>query len=79
MDALISQRITAALVPETLELSVLDAASHKYHVRVVSQAFDGKGLLQRHKLVNACVKEELLDGRIHALTIDAVAPSEVKK
>ena len=75
-ETLIRERIVAALAPTSLQVTVVDAASQKYHVRVVSEQFTGKSLVQRHKLVNATVKQELLSESIHALQIDAVAPGE---
>jgi len=41
----------------------------------VSAAFEGKTLMQRHRLVNAALAEEL-KGPIHALTMDVKTPAE---
>jgi len=41
----------------------------------VSQAFRGKGRLERHRMVNATLMSEL-QGGVHALAIQAVAPEE---
>ena len=47
------------------------------HVRVVieSDAFRGKSLLQRHRMVNDLLKGEIAAG-LHALAIEARAPGE---
>ncbi|MEB3298969.1 MAG: BolA family protein [Candidatus Sericytochromatia bacterium] len=42
---------------------------------IVSDAFDGIGLLDRHRMVQAALKEPMDDGRIHALEIRAEARS----
>ena len=41
----------------------------------MSQAFAGKSRLERHRLVNAALAEELAGG-VHALAIVARAPEE---
>ncbi|MFO1147041.1 MAG: BolA family protein [Alsobacter sp.] len=82
----IEAKLTAALSPT--RLSVLDD-SEKHHghggwreggethfsVEVVSEAFRGKGRVERHRIVNALLAEELA-GRVHALAISAKAPGE---
>jgi stress-induced morphogen len=79
MDQLVKERIEAAMTPTHLEVNVLDAASGKFGVVVVSNVFDGKALLARHRAVNELFKEELQSGTIHALTIVAKTPVEFTK
>jgi BolA protein len=78
MEAVIEERIKAALNPEALAVACTDASSGKYAVTVVSAAFVGKGLLQRHRAVNAAVQmsDEETAAKIHALEINAKAPGE---
>ncbi len=40
-----------------------------FQVTVVSDAFNGKSLIQQHKLVNAALAGPLADGTIHELRI----------
>lgn len=40
-----------------------------FRVRIVSAAFEGKTRVQRHRMVNEALKEELA-GPVHALSID---------
>uniref|UniRef100_A0A0D9XBU5 Fe-S metabolism associated domain-containing protein n=1 Tax=Leersia perrieri TaxID=77586 RepID=A0A0D9XBU5_9ORYZ len=47
-----------------------------FNVRVVSEAFQGKSLLKRHRAVYDLLQDELKSG-LHALSIDAKTPSEV--
>lgn len=51
-----------------------DAESH-YKVIAVSEQFSGKSLLQRHRLINAALASELVDG-IHALALHTLTPEE---
>lgn len=46
-----------------------------FRVRVVSEAFRGKGLVERHRMVYALLADEMR-GAIHALAITALAPGE---
>ncbi len=82
--ALIEQRLRAALMPESLNI-IDDSVAHYGHagardgghfsVQIVSPAFIGKTLLQRHRLVNAALAD-LLRQDIHALSITARTPDE---
>ena len=60
------------------ELSV-DGAEAKYEIRIISDEFDGKSVIQRHKLVYALLNNYIKTGEIHALTIKAMTVSESKK
>jgi len=81
----IRERLEAAFAPQ--ELLVEDeshlhaghagAATGRGHfrVRIVAAAFEGLGLLARHRAVYAAVGE-MMQTDIHALAISARAPSE---
>ena len=46
-----------------------------FSVKLVSRAFQGKSRIERHRMVNAALAEDLAT-RVHALTITAKAPGE---
>ena len=82
----ITRKLTEAFAPQ--ELRVIDEShQHQGHggwreggethfrVNIVSEAFSGKSRLERHRLVNAALAQELAD-RVHALAIAAKAPGE---
>jgi len=81
----IREKLTKAFAPQALEV-VNDSDRHAGHagspgtgeshftVKVVSAAFSGKSRLERHRMVNEALSEEL--GKIHALAITALAPDE---
>lgn len=86
IKASITRKLTQALAP--IALDVIDEshrhAGHGHHhpageshfrVEVVSAAFEGKSRLERHRLVNALLAEELA-GRVHALAVSARTPQE---
>ncbi|CAM5762367.1 BolA family protein [Bosea minatitlanensis] len=82
----ITLKLNAAFAPQRLQ--VIDE-SHQHHghggwreggethfrVNIVSEAFRGKTRLERHRLVNAALADELAE-RVHALAIAARAPEE---
>jgi len=81
-EQIIRQRIEQALQPQSLEL-IDDSHLHAGHgatgghytVRIVSNAFAGKNLVQRHRLVYEAVGD-LMASEIHALSIDASTTAE---
>ena len=86
MTERITRKLEAAFTPQRLR--VIDE-SHQHHghggwreggethfrVDIVSDAFLGKSRLERHRLVNGVLAEELAE-RVHALAIAAKAPGE---
>jgi BolA protein len=82
----IRDKLTEAFAPEALEI-VNDSHRHAGHagspgtgtshftIKVVSAAFAGKSRLERHRMVNDVLAQELA-GKIHALAIQALAPEE---
>ena len=85
----IREKLTQAFAPVALDVSN-DSHLHAGHasspgtgeshfsIKVVSAAFDGKSRLERHRMVNDVLAEEL-SGRIHALSISALSPEEGAK
>ena len=85
--AAIETKLTAGLSPSRLEITDdshrhaghaghhHDGESH-FHVEIVAAAFAGKSRVERHRMVNALLAEELA-GRVHALSLSTLAPAEV--
>ncbi|MBB4659357.1 BolA family protein [Parvularcula dongshanensis] len=86
--ATIETKLDAAFRP--LELQIVDQShlhaghaaapeggeSH-FRVRVVSELFEGVSRIERQRKVNAALRDELA-GPVHALSIEALAPSEAR-
>ena len=83
---LITKKLTEAFAPQSLK--VLDEshqheghAGHRpggqthFRVYIVSNAFKGKTRIERHRMINAKLSDELA-GSVHALAIHATAPGE---
>jgi len=50
-----------------------------FKMKVVSDKFEGLSLVERHRTIYDILEEEMAPGGIHAITIDARTPSEVKR
>ncbi len=88
--ASITQKLADALAPVSLE--VIDESRHHaghrhdddkrhgdeshFRVEVVSAAFEGKSRVERHRMVNALLAQEIAQG-LHALAIGAKTPGEL--
>ena len=82
----ITKKLQQAFAPEALEV-VNDSHRHTGHasspgtgeshfsIKVVSRSFAGKTRLERQRMVNEVLAEELR-GKVHALAITAIAPEE---
>jgi BolA protein len=82
MQQTITDKITAALAPEHLEVineshmhNVPEGAESHFKVVVVSDAFSGKPLLARHRRINELLADELANG-IHALALHTMTMQE---
>jgi BolA family transcriptional regulator, general stress-responsive regulator len=83
---IITEKLTSAFSPQSLEvvdeshLHAGHAGSREggqthYRVYIVSNAFEGKSRLDRHRMVNTALAAELAGG-VHALAIHAAAPGD---
>jgi BolA protein len=82
----ITKKLREAFLPESLELSDESHlheghAGHRpggethFRLYIVSEAFQGKSRIERHRMINALLAQELA-GAVHALAIKADAPGE---
>ncbi len=86
VEASIREKLMVALRPTRLDLvneSHLHAGHHgspgtghsHFSVLVVSEAFTARSRVERHRMVNAALSDEL-NGAVHALAVKAYAPGE---
>lgn len=84
----IENLIRTALNPSVCEL-LDESGAHEHHrgakehpgaghynLTIVAEAFEGKSRIARHRMIYEALGE-LMQSRIHALKIDAKAPSEL--
>ncbi len=82
IESEISEKLTRNLHPQHLQVineshmhNVPPGAESHFKVIVVSDNFDGKMLIARHRLVNQALAEELA-GPVHALALHTMTPAE---
>jgi stress-induced morphogen len=71
-------KIRASLPDAAVELQDLTGTSDHWKATIVSAAFAGKSLIERHRMVMAALADEL-KGPIHALTLDVKTPEETAR
>ena len=71
----IIEKIRGALPDAVVEMKDLTGTEDHWQASIVSAAFAGKSLIQRHRMVMAALAEEM-KGPIHALTMDLKTPDE---
>ena len=82
----ITKKLNEAFVPESLDVTDESHlheghAGHRaggethFRVYIVSNAFQGKSRIERHRMINAVLVAELA-GPVHALALTAHAPGE---
>ena len=85
--SMIKERLQAALSPQSIEI-IDESAQHAGHagaksggghyaLTIVAQQFVGQDLLQRHRMVYEALGDAMRKD-IHALSIRAYAPDELK-
>ena len=81
-QATIEKKITHSLSPMHLEVvneshmhNVAPGSESHFKVTVVSEEFEGKMLVNRHRMVNELLAQEL-KGPVHALALHTMTPGE---
>lgn len=72
----IRARIEAALAGASVEIADTTGGGDHYRARVVAEAFEGKGPIERHRLVYAALGDEMRSGAVHALELSTYSPAE---
>ena len=82
MQAQIEQKIRQTMQPDVVEVineshmhNVPPGSESHFKVTVVSDQFNGKMLIARHRQINGILAEEL-NGKIHALALHTLTPQE---
>lgn len=77
----IQHKLEAAFLPTHLAIvneshrHAMKAENSHFHITLVSTAFEGQGLLARHRAVNKALADELA-GPVHAITLNTLTPDE---
>jgi stress-induced morphogen len=61
------------------EIMDLTGTGDHYQALVISPAFEGKMMIEQHRLVFGLVKPEVDSGELHALTLKTYTPDQWRK
>ena len=75
----IKATLTQALPISLVETQDLTGGGDHWQLIVVSPAFEGKGLIDQHRMVNEALKVPMGDQRIHALSLKTFSPAQWEK
>lgn len=68
--------IRKALPDASVTITDRTGTQDHFSIRVVSDVFKGKNLLDRHRMIYQALDQPMKDGRIHALEIKALTNGE---
>jgi acid stress-induced BolA-like protein IbaG/YrbA len=75
----IKATLTQTLPVSLVETQDLTGGGDHWQLIVVSAAFEGKGLIDQHRMVNEALKVPIGDQRIHALSLKTFSPAQWEK
>ena len=75
----IKATLTTVLPVSLIEAQDLTGGGDHWQLIIVSPAFEGKGLVEQHRMVNEALKEPIGDNRIHALALKTYSPAQWEK
>jgi acid stress-induced BolA-like protein IbaG/YrbA len=75
----IKSTLAKSLSVSLVETQDLTGGGDHWQLIIVSAAFEGKGLIDQHRMVNEALKEPMADQRIHALSLKTYSPAQWEK
>jgi stress-induced morphogen len=75
----IKDTLAKALPVSLIETQDLTGGGDHWQLIIVSPAFEGKGLIDQHRMVNEALREPMADQRIHALSLKTFSPAQWEK
>jgi len=75
----IKQIVGKAIPVQLIEIQDLTGGGDHWQLIIVSPAFEGKGLVEQHRMVNEALKDQMADQSIHALALKSFSPVQWEK
>ena len=70
----VTQYIQESIPGATVRTTDLTGTMDHWRVEVLAEAFRGRSLLDRHRMIYQALDEPMKDGRIHAVELRATTP-----
>ena len=75
----LKSRIETLAPGTTAEVMDLTGTQDHYQTIIVSPAFEGKMMIEQHRMVMRLLQVEIDSGEVHALTMRTFSPDQYKK
>lgn len=72
----VAERLRSAIPDALVEVVDLTGTDNHLEARVISPAFEGKSLVERHKMIYAPLRDWIDDDTVHALGVKAWTPEQ---
>jgi len=72
----VAEKIRSAIPSARVEVVDLTGTDDHLEARVVSDAFEGKSPIERHRMVYAPLRDWIEDDTVHALSVKAWTPEQ---
>ena len=79
MPSEMQNRIETQWPGSQVEVRDLTGTADHWQVTVVSPAFEGKSMLEQHRMVKGLFEAEISSGALHALSLKTYIPEEWKR
>ena len=76
VKSLIQEKLGAGTEAEIIDLT---GTMDHYQAIVISPAFEGKMMMEQHRMVMATLQTEIDSGEVHALTMRTFTPDQYRK
>ncbi len=76
LPAEIQNKIETALVGSQAKVTDLTGTADHYQVTVISPAFEGKSMIDQHRMVKGVFEKDIASGEVHALSLKTFTPAQ---
>jgi stress-induced morphogen len=79
LQTAIQELVQKALPESRIQLVDMTGGGDHWELTVISGAFEGKGAVDRHRMIYAILGDKISSGEIHALKLNTLTPGEAGK
>ena len=72
----IQKKIESTLVGSQAQVKDLTGTADHYQVIVISPQFEGKSMIDQHRLVKGVFEKDIASGEVHALSLKTFTPAQ---
>lgn len=72
----LQKKIEATLKGSEAQVTDLTGTADHYQVVVISSQFEGKSMIDQHRLVKSVFEKDIASGEVHALSLKTYTPDQ---